>query len=146
MPLSTLKQKCAEKRVWLARLLGILSFCFTLVWKQVISYKHKHAQEVVRLTLLCNVGYHSTGGLFLCCQTHWQLSGSKILFKTLMHLSLSTGTPPTWGNPGATRGFRYHFFSKVPWLKSNSPPQGLNYIWLRGAHSCENCACAWAVT
>ena len=59
----------------------------------------------------------------------------------VMHLSLSTGTPPTWGNPGATRGFRYHFFSKVPWLKSNSPPQGLNYIWLRGAHSCENCAC-----
>ena len=54
--------------------------------------------------------------------------------------------PPTWGNPGATRGFRYHFFSKVPWLKSNSPPQGLNYIWLRGVHSCENCACAWAVT
>ena len=54
--------------------------------------------------------------------------------------------PPTWGNPGATRGFRFHFFSKVPWLESNSPPQGLNYIWLRGAHSCEHCTCAWAVT
>ena len=65
--------------------------------------------------------------MLVCRQSLNLFHAAMRCFVHIMHYHCQLGPPPTWGNPGATRGFRFHFFSKVPWLESNSPPQGLNY-------------------